>query len=66
MERTQIYLDPEHKNKLRHMAIDKKTSMSDLIRRAIDLYLSRQPNEQFLKLIELAAKQNSEEESNHE
>jgi len=36
MERTQIYLDPDQKRKLRLIAADEGTNVSDLIRSAID------------------------------
>jgi len=39
MERTQIYLDSQHKRILKHMAVDRDTSMSNLIRAAITIYI---------------------------
>jgi len=36
MERTQIYLNPDQKRKLRLIAADEGTNVSDLIRSAID------------------------------
>lgn len=42
MNRTQVYLDPEQRRVLKHIAVDKDTSMSDLIRKAIDNYILEQ------------------------
>ena len=39
MNRTQIYLDPEQRKVIKHIAVDKDTTMSDLIRKAIDNYI---------------------------
>ncbi len=37
--KTMIYLDERVHAKLKHIAVDERTSMADLIRRAIELYL---------------------------
>ena len=39
--KTMIYLEEETHSQLRHMSVDEKVSMSELIRRAVDEYLSR-------------------------
>ncbi len=39
--KTMIYLEEETHSQLRHMSVDEKLSMSELIRRAVDEYLSR-------------------------
>ena len=39
--KTMIYLEEEAHNQLRHLAVDERVSMSELIRRAVDEYLSR-------------------------
>lgn len=42
MERTQIYLQPEQRRILKHIAVDRETAMSNLIRDAIDIYIIEQ------------------------
>ena len=42
MERTQVYLNESHKRILKHMAIDRDTSISHLIRDAISIYIIEQ------------------------
>ncbi len=37
--KTMIYLEEEAHNQLRHLAVDERVSMSELIRRAVDEYL---------------------------
>ncbi len=39
--KTMIYLEEEAHNQLRHLAVDERVSMSELIRRAVDEYLSK-------------------------
>jgi hypothetical protein len=39
--RTMIYLDAEMHNELRHLSVDEKISMSEIIRRALDEYLKK-------------------------
>ncbi len=39
--KTMIYLEEEIHNQLRHLAVDERVSMSELIRRAVDEYLSK-------------------------
>jgi metal-responsive CopG/Arc/MetJ family transcriptional regulator len=39
--RTMIYLDAETHNELRHLSVDEKISMSEIIRRALDEYLKK-------------------------
>ncbi len=39
--KTMIYLEEEIHNQLRHLAVDDQVSMSELIRRAVDEYLSK-------------------------
>ncbi len=39
--KTMIYLEEETHSLLRHMSVDERVSMSELIRRAVDEYLSK-------------------------
>ncbi len=39
--KTMIYLEEETHNQLRHMSVDERVSMSELIRRAVDEFLSK-------------------------
>jgi len=39
--KTMIYLDQEVHRRLRYMALDERTSMADLIRRAVDEFLKK-------------------------
>ena len=39
--KTMIYLEEEVHSQLRHLAVDERASMSELIRRAVDEYLSK-------------------------
>jgi len=39
--KTMIYLEEEVHSQLRHLAVDERVSMSELIRRAVDEYLFR-------------------------
>ena len=39
--KTMIYLEEETHSRLRHMSVDEKVSMSELIRRAVDEFLSK-------------------------
>jgi metal-responsive CopG/Arc/MetJ family transcriptional regulator len=39
--RTMIYLDAETHSHLRHIAVDERVSMSELIRRAVDEFLKQ-------------------------
>ena len=36
-----IYLDAEVHNQLRHIAVDERVSMSELVRRAVDEFLKK-------------------------
>ncbi len=40
--KTMIYLEEETHSQLRHMSVDEKVSMSELIRRAVDEFLKKQ------------------------
>jgi predicted DNA-binding ribbon-helix-helix protein len=39
--KTVIYLEAEAHNQLRHIAVDERVSMSELIRRAVDDFLKK-------------------------
>ncbi len=39
--KTMIYLEEEAHTRLKHLAVDERVSMSELIRRAVDEYLSK-------------------------
>ncbi len=39
--KTMIYLEEETHSLLRHMSVDEKVSMSELIRRAVDEFLAK-------------------------
>ncbi len=39
--KTLIYIDREVHNRLRHIAVDERVSMTELVRRALDEYLSK-------------------------
>ncbi len=39
--KTMIYLEEEIHSQLRHLAVDERVSMSELIRRAVDEFLSK-------------------------
>ncbi len=39
--KTMIYLEEDTHSQLRHMSVDEKVSMSELIRRAVDEFLSK-------------------------
>ncbi len=39
--KTMIYLEEGTHSQLRHMSVDERVSMSELIRRAVDEYLSK-------------------------
>ena len=39
--KTMIYLEEESHSQLRHMSVDEKVSMSELIRRAVDEFLAK-------------------------
>lgn len=39
--KTMIYLDEDVHIRLRHMAVDERVSMAELIRRAVDEYLQK-------------------------
>ncbi len=39
--KTMIYLEEEVHSQLRHLAVDERVSMSELIRRAVDEFLSK-------------------------
>ena len=42
MERTTIFIKTEHRKQLRHFAIEKNVTMSELIRQAIDELLRKE------------------------
>jgi len=50
MERTQIYLNGNHKEELQKMAKEKGTSMSELIREAVVEYIARSKEESMNKI----------------
>jgi predicted transcriptional regulator len=39
--KTMIYLEEDTHSRLKHLAVDERVSMSELIRRAVDEYLSK-------------------------
>ncbi len=39
--KTMIYLEEETHSQLRHLSVDERVSMSELIRRAVDEFLSK-------------------------
>ena len=41
--KTLIYIDAEVHNRLKHIAVDERVSMAELIRRAVDDYLKKIP-----------------------
>ena len=41
--KTLIYIDAEVHNRLKHIAVDERVSMAELIRRAVDEYLKKIP-----------------------
>ena len=41
--KTMIYLEEEAHARLRHLAVDERVSMAELIRRAVDVYLKTTP-----------------------
>jgi len=41
--KTMIYLDEKVHNRLKHLAADERVSMAELIRRAVDGYLEKNP-----------------------
>lgn len=41
--KTMIYLEEEIHTQLKHMAVDERVSMAELIRRAVDEYLKKYP-----------------------
>ena len=41
--KTIIYIDAEAHNRLKHIAVDERVSMTELVRRAVDEYLERIP-----------------------
>jgi predicted transcriptional regulator len=43
LTKTMIYLNPEAHQRLRHIAVDERVSMAELIRRAIDDFLRKHP-----------------------
>jgi len=44
--RTMVYLDGAVHMRLKYMALDERTSMAELIRRALDEYLVKHPGRQ--------------------
>jgi hypothetical protein len=41
--KTMIYLEEDTHSQLKHLAVDERVSMSELIRRAVDEYLKNYP-----------------------
>ncbi len=41
--KTLIYIDEEAHNRLKHIAVDERVSMTELVRRAVDEYLKKYP-----------------------
>ena len=41
--KTMIYLEENIHNRLKHLAVDERLSMAELIRRAVDEYLKKYP-----------------------
>ena len=41
--KTMIYLEEEAHSRLRHLSVDERVSMSELIRRAVDEFLKKYP-----------------------
>lgn len=39
--KTMVYIEEEAHNQLRHLAVDERVSMSELIRKAVDEYLTK-------------------------
>ena len=39
--KTMVYIEEEAHNQLRHIAVDERVSMSELIRRAVDEFLKK-------------------------
>lgn len=44
LTKTMIYLNPEIHQRLKHMAVDERVSMAELIRRAINDFLRKHPS----------------------
>lgn len=42
MKRTMIYLDDDAHMKLKYLALDRRVTMAELIRRAVDQFLKKQ------------------------
>ena len=47
--KTMIYLEADIHNQLRHIAVDERLSMAELIRRAVDEYLKNYPKKGGIK-----------------
>ena len=41
--KTLIYIDEEAHNRLKHIAVDERVSMTELVRRAVDEFLKKYP-----------------------
>ncbi len=41
--KTLIYIDAEVHNRLKHIAVDERASMTELVRRAVDEFLKKYP-----------------------
>ncbi len=41
--KTLIYIDAEVHNRLKHIAVDERVSMTELVRRAVDEFLKKYP-----------------------
>ena len=41
--KTLIYIDEEAHNRLKHIAVDERASMTELVRRAVDEFLKKYP-----------------------
>ena len=55
MKRTNIYLDEDTHKELRMLAVERETTMSDLVREALDEYLKGEGQMQSIKVIILEA-----------
>lgn len=47
--KTMIYLEKDIHNRLKHLAVDERLSMAELIRRAVDEYLKDYPKKGGIK-----------------
>lgn len=45
MQRTNVYLDEDQLRALKHLAVEQRASVADLVRQAVDSYLARRLHE---------------------